>query len=84
VHRGIDEIRACHRQLTEDLPNARYEYKTVVVEQSVGFLEWSADSDAGRVDTGVDSYVIGDGYIRAQTVHYALVRSSIQAQPSQD
>ncbi len=73
VHRGLDGIRACYRQLKRDLPNARYTYKVVIVEQDIGFLEWSADSDTYTVSDGADSYVIRDGYIRAQTIHYTLV-----------
>jgi hypothetical protein len=73
VRRGLDGIRACYRQLNQELPNARYTYKAVIVEQDVGFLEWSADSDTHRVTDGADSYVIQNGYIRAQTIHYTLI-----------
>lgn len=76
VRRGIEGIRACYRQLNRELPNARYTYKVVVVEQEVGFLAWSADSETHFVSDGVDSYVIRDGYIRAQTIHYTLLPKS--------
>jgi len=72
VRRGLDGIRACYRRLNQELPNARYIYKVVIAEQDVGFVEWSADSDTHVVTDGVDSYVIRDGYIRAQTIHYTL------------
>lgn len=68
VRRGLKEIRACYHQLNHELLNARYIYKVVVVERDVGFLEWSADSDTHTVTDGVDSYVIRDGYIQAQTI----------------
>lgn len=73
VRRGLENIRACYRQLNNDLPNARYTYKVRLIEQDVGFVEWSADSDTHSVADGADSYVIRDGYIRAQTIHYTLV-----------
>lgn len=73
VRRGLEGIRACYRQLTRDLPNARYNYKIRLVEKDVGFLEWSADSDTNTVADGADSYVICNGYIRAQTIHYTLI-----------
>ena len=76
VRRGIEGIRACYRQLNQELPNARYTYKAVVIEQDVGFLEWSADSDTHTVSDGADSYIIRDGYIRAQTIHYTLLPKS--------
>jgi hypothetical protein len=44
-----------------------------MIEQNIGFLEWTADSDTHIVTDGVDSYVIQDGYIRAQTIHYTLM-----------
>lgn len=73
VQRGLEAIRACYRQLNRDLPNARYTFKIRIVEKDIGFVEWSADSDTNRVLDGADSYVIGDGYIRAQTIYYTLV-----------
>lgn len=73
VRRGLDGIRTCYQQLKKELPNARYIYKVVIVEYDIGFLEWLADSDTQTVSDGADSYVIRDGYIRAQTVHYTLV-----------
>lgn len=38
----------------------------------VGFLEWTAEADGGRVDDGADSYVIRNGRIVAQTIHYTV------------
>ncbi len=34
------------------------------------FLEWAAASAINRVDDGVDTFLFGDGMIRAQTVRY--------------
>lgn len=73
LRRGLEEIRACFRILQQQLPNARYTYKARIVEQDVGLVEWSADSDISTVTDGADSYVIRDGYIRAQTIHYTLI-----------
>lgn len=64
VRRGLEGVRACYQQLNRELPNARYTYKAVIVEQDVGLLEWSADFDTHVVTDGVDSYVIGDGYMK--------------------
>lgn len=72
VRRGLQEIRACFEQLNQELPNARFTYKAMIVEQDVGFVEWAAESDRHVVRDGADSYVIQDGYIRAQTIHYTL------------
>lgn len=73
VRRGLEQIRTCYRQLNQELPNARFTYKAIIVEQDVGFLEWLAESDTHTVTDGADSYVIREGYIRAQTIHYTLI-----------
>lgn len=73
VHRGLDEIRDCFRTLRSNLPNAHFTYKFHIVENDLGFLEWSAVSDTHIVADGADSYIIQDGYIRAQTIHYTLL-----------
>jgi len=82
VRRGLDGIRLCYRQLIRDLPNARFVYKSVIVEQEVGFLKWSADSDTNTVSDGADSYVIRSGYIYAQTIHYTLAPKNKSADVS--
>lgn len=73
VRRGREAIRACYRQLNEELPHAYYTYKVVIVEGEIGFLEWSAESPTHIVEDGADTYVIRDGYIKAQTIHYTVV-----------
>jgi hypothetical protein len=42
------------------------------VEDGIGLLEWTAQSPGGSVSDGVDSYVVRDGLIQAQTIHYTL------------
>lgn len=69
VRSSLEGIRVCYRKLKEDLPNFT---TTRSVEQDVGFVEWSADSDIDIVTDGVASYVIRDAYIFAQTIHYTL------------
>ena len=38
----------------------------------MGLLEWTYDDSTVRVRDGVDSYLIEDGNIVAQTIHYTL------------
>lgn len=49
VHRGLNKIRACFRKLQSSLPNAYFTYKFHIVENDLGFLEWSAVSDTNVV-----------------------------------
>lgn len=61
------------------LPEATFEYRTRLVEGEMGFLEWSGRSASTLADDGADSYLIRDGRIVAQTIHYT-VRLLQQAQ----
>jgi hypothetical protein len=73
VLRGLEAARASAKSLEAQLPHARFEYRTVLVDGESGFLEWRATSDSCRVEDGVDSYLIRDGRIRVQTIHYTLL-----------
>ena len=59
--------------LAEELPeHAAFDYAYVAAEGCVGLLEWSYEDSTVRVRDGVDSYVIENGKIVAQTIHYTL------------
>lgn len=72
VYRGYDGMRQLARRLMQELPQARFQYRTLLVEGEIGFLEWSAESPAATVEDGADSYLIRDGRIVAQTIHYTV------------
>jgi hypothetical protein len=72
VKRGHDGVREMARLLRSQLPDCTFAYRLRLIEDGVGLLEWGADSAAGSVRDGVDSYVISDGLIQAQTIHYTL------------
>ncbi|MEU5941149.1 nuclear transport factor 2 family protein [Micromonospora sp. NPDC047548] len=72
VFRGYDGVKLLARWLGEELPNARFTYTNRLVEGRVAFLEWTAEADGARVRDGADSYVIEDGWIVAQTIHYTV------------
>jgi hypothetical protein len=72
VFHGVDEVKASAPRLGLQLLNARFDYLSVQVDGEFGFLKWTADSDRCRVPEGADSYVIRDGRIVMQTIHYRL------------
>lgn len=72
VFEGVDEVRVLAELLDAQLPNATFEYTTVVVRGEMGFLEWHADADGARVRDGADSFLIRGGQIIAQTIHYTV------------
>ncbi|MBA3640869.1 MAG: nuclear transport factor 2 family protein [Acidobacteria bacterium] len=69
---GHDGLRQLADVLRRELPNCTFTYRTQLVEGDVAFLEWTARADGARVDDGADSYVIRDGRIMAQTIHYTV------------
>jgi hypothetical protein len=46
----------------------------VLYENDVLLLEWTADSAKTKIDDGVDTFVFKNGFIRARTVRYTLLR----------
>jgi hypothetical protein len=73
VHHGHDGVRYLAGILRSYLPDGDYHYGQVLTDGEVGMLTWSGR--CVRTDTavhdGADSYVIRDGLIVAQTIHYA-------------
>ena len=72
VFRGRDGARELARLLGEELGDAPYTYVNTLVAERFAFLEWTAEGDNVRVRDGADSYVIDDGWIVAQTIHYSV------------
>jgi hypothetical protein len=69
---GRDGVRTSRRFLGLDLPDARFSYVTKLVEDQYAFLEWTGESEQTCVDDGADGFLISDGLIRMQTVHYTV------------
>lgn len=72
VFKGRGQVRVLADLLDAQLPGSTFEYTTVLVHGDVAFLEWTADGPTARVRDGADSYVIRDGRIVAQTIHYTV------------
>jgi hypothetical protein len=70
--RRHDGVRTSAKMLDKRLPKARLTYRSKLVDGDVAFLEWSAESPSGRVDDGTDTFVIRDGKIAVQTIHYTV------------
>ncbi|SCL72331.1 SnoaL-like domain-containing protein [Micromonospora citrea] len=74
VFRGHDGVRELARWLEEELPGGGYTYTNKLVEGRMAFLEWTADAEGARVLDGADSFLIEQGWIVAQTIHYTVER----------
>lgn len=70
---GKDGVREGFVQLLSDVPSAEWEVPTTIFEGDVLFIEWKAVADKVKVEDGIDTFVFGDGLIRAQTVRYTVV-----------
>jgi hypothetical protein len=72
IFHGRDGARQLAQYLAEELPDAPYVYTNRLVAGRVAFLEWTAEAEHTRVRDGADSFVIEDGWIVAQTIHYTV------------
>jgi hypothetical protein len=71
---GHDAIRMSAGRLEEQLPDARLEFVATQVSDRFALLIWRATSDRFDAMEGADSFVIEDGLIQLQTIHYRLER----------
>jgi hypothetical protein len=72
VWRGPDGVQACMRLFWETLRGARFTYRTRLVAGEMAFLKWEAHTERARVVDGADSFIIRDGRIVGQTIHYTV------------
>jgi hypothetical protein len=72
IFRGRAGVKELARLLEQELPRAPYVYTNRLVDGRVAFLEWTAEAEHTRVRDGADSFVIENGWIVAQTIHYTV------------
>ena len=70
IYRGHEGVREGHRMLKECLPEGRFEYYNTLIDSEMAVLEWRGFSNHHEVKEGADSFLIRDGKIIAQTIHY--------------
>lgn len=72
VFRGWEGVKELARLLEQELPGAPYVYTNRLVDGRVAFLEWTSQSEHAQVRDGADSFLIENGWIIAQTIHYIV------------
>jgi hypothetical protein len=72
IFRGREGVKELARLLQQELPDAPYVYAKRLVEGRIAFLEWTAETTHARVRDGADSFLIEDGWVVAQTIHYTV------------
>ncbi len=70
VFRGHEGVRRSAQILHKHLPCSRYRYRTTLIDGEVAFLEWTARCKSTHVEDGADTFLIRDGRIVVQTIHY--------------
>ncbi|WP_165988108.1 nuclear transport factor 2 family protein [Streptomyces sp. YIM 98790] len=76
IFHGREGARELARLLAGELPDAPYVYTSRLVAGRIAFLEWTAEAARTRVRDGADSFVIENGWITAQTIHYTVEPAS--------
>lgn len=69
---GHDGVRRSATLLAEQLPGSSFSFRQTLIEGAFGFLEWTAKAPTSEVCDGADSFVVRDGRIILQTIHYTL------------
>lgn len=80
IFHGHDGIRASAGLLYQQIHGTEYMYRTRLVYGKMAFLEWAAVGPEMHVTNGADSYLIEDGLIRVQTIHYTLISTSSESE----
>ena len=70
---GHEGVRQLAHMLGEELPEqSSFDYTYRAVEGRMAFLEWAYEDGNVKVRDGADSYLIEEGKIVAQTIHYTV------------
>ena len=73
TYRGHEGVKELARMLFEELPeHTAFEYTYTSVEGRMALLEWAYEDSTTRISDGADSYLIENGKIIAQTIHYTV------------
>jgi hypothetical protein len=76
---GHEAIRHSASRLDHQMPKPRFEFLARQVRGPFALLIWSGKSDRDGAIDGADTFVIEDGLIRLQTIHYRLTDTSRKA-----
>lgn len=74
VHRGHEGVRHLADILQSYIQDGSYQFHKLLTDGEIGMLVWTGSTDELEIHDGVDSFVVRDGRIAAQTIHYSLRR----------
>ena len=71
VNRGLDGVRRLAGILGSYAGRGAFTYGQVLVEDDFAMLQWSGTGESVDIHDGADSFVVENGRIAAQSVHYS-------------
>lgn len=75
IAKGKAQIKKVYENYFESQdPKTTSAITNKVIEGGIVFLEWTSDSPVFSVQDGVDTFVINNGYILAQTAKFTVVK----------
>jgi predicted SnoaL-like aldol condensation-catalyzing enzyme len=75
VFEGKAMIEAFFTQALGALPQAKFKATGIYPAGDAVLLHWTAESPGGRIDDGVDTFVVDDGAIQLQTASFTITPS---------
>lgn len=69
---GHDALRTSAAKLRRQLPGGRFEFLRKCVHGEYAFLLWRGESANSMINNGADTFVIRDGRIVMQSIHYVI------------
>lgn len=74
VFRRHSGVKKSARLLSKHIPDAEFTFQNILCDEETALLEWTARSKTttASIKDGADSFVIRNGLIVAQTIHYSV------------
>ena len=72
AYHGHDGIRELYGHLQKAISGSNYEFPLKLTDGPYAFIEWRARKPGKSVEDGADSFVIKNGKIICQTIHYMV------------
>lgn len=66
---GVEEF---FTRALQSLPEAQFDVTDTTYSNDAALVHWTAESTAGRIDDGVDTFVFENGDIRLHTIHFTV------------
>jgi ketosteroid isomerase-like protein len=74
---GVAGIKEFYKQFLDMIEDGTtFGVKQLTIEGDVAFLQWTANAPSSSINDGVDTFMMRDGHIYAQTVNFSITPAS--------